>query len=702
MTNDKFSFYKEHPKTCDADDFWGQVKRTVNGEPVSQEQIDMIIDAVVLGLELSEKDTLLDLCCGNGALSTLFFDRCQGGIGIDFSEYLVGIANDNFAKNGSREFFLGDVVDVKKIKKEALQEHIENLTAKYMSKGYSKETATNMANNKMNEFQKAYCMTEIAKEASGIDSAKAYDYASRAVSFFENKGDSLGIGKAYTTLGSVYFDYNEMRTAEKYEKKAKRIFELLMKQDSTPELQKLWVDVTLNLTASLGNQGKSVEEMQYLLDLAPVVKSIKDYKSSAIINSNLAIGFFNEEKQEKAYAYFNGNEINYEKTEAYPQYATDRLLFANCLLQMDSIQSAKNILDNSLTILNKIPESSTWQLYHQTLGVYYRETSKYDLAFAEFEKSENIIAKSKSSAHLSQQYLEYVTTYKQLGNIEKEKEYMLKYYDLNVDSNPSRSVYALKELAKIEDRAGTPKKAMEYVNRYFILNDSVQEEKLLEETFRLEQLYQKEKKDREIAELEILNDRTDLALEKKKSQNYLLYMLLGSLLFVLVSGYLTYRNRQKKALLTQKVQEQEIQRLKSEQERNLFGVMMEGVEQERKRLAADLHDGLGGRLSGISIKLSKLSEVEKIKKAAPELTGILENIDDSLQELRGVARNLMPETLFKYGLKAALEDYCSTLQDKDTKIVLQYYSTTEISDKNKELTLYRIIQELINNAIKHA
>lgn len=112
MTNDKFSFYKEHPKTCDADDFWGQVKRTVNGEPVSQEQIDMIIDAVVLGLELSEKDTLLDLCCGNGALSTLFFDRCQGGIGIDFSEYLVGIANDNFAKNGSREFFLGDVVDV--------------------------------------------------------------------------------------------------------------------------------------------------------------------------------------------------------------------------------------------------------------------------------------------------------------------------------------------------------------------------------------------------------------------------------------------------------------------------------------------------------------------------------------------------------------------------------------------------------------
>ena len=243
---------------------------------------------------------------------------------------------------------------------------------------------------------------------------------------------------------------------------------------------------------------------------------------------------------------------------------------------------------------------------------------------------------------------------------------------------------------------------MEFAKSYFDTNDSVQREEIIQETAQLEQLYQKEKREREIAELQIQNDRTDLDLEKKKSQNYLLYFFLGSALFILITGYLTYRNRQKKAQLKEQAQNQEIQYLKAEQERKLFGVMMDGVEQERKRLAGDLHDGLGGRLSGISIKLSKLSEVEKIKKAAPELTGILENIDDSLQELRGVARNLMPETLFKYGLKAALEDYCSTLQDKDTKIVLQYYSTKEISDKNKKLTLYRIIQELINNAVKHA
>lgn len=564
------------------------------------------------------------------------------------------------------------------------------------------DSLENLLNAADNEFQRAYRMADIAEESSGIDSTKAMDYANQAVEYFENNGDSLGMAKAYKTIGGVHFDYNEMALAEKFEKKAKHIYERLIEKDSTRELLKLWAEVTLNLTASLGNQGKAIEEMEYLLELAPVVKQIEDHKTSAIINTNLAIAFFNEENLHKAYAYFKGNEINYRKTEAYPQFAADRLLFANCLVQMDSLSSAKNILDSSLNILEKIPESPYWQMYHQTLGVYHRETGNYDKALKAFETSVNIIEDKKAYGLLSQQYLEYVTLYEKLDNVEKEKEYMLKFYELNIKNNPARSVFALKELAKMEDRLGNNKKAMEYVNQYFVLNDSVQEDELTSETLRLEQLYQKEKRDREIAELQIINDKTDLDLEKKKSQNYLLFILLGSLLFLLVSGYLTYRNQQKKALLKQKEQEQEIQNLKLEQDRNLFGVMMEGVEQERKRLAADLHDGLGGRLSGISIKLSKLSEVAKVKKVVPELDDILGNIDDSLQELRGVARNLMPETLLKYGLKAALEDYCSTLKYKDTNIVLQYYSTDDIEDRNTKLTVYRIIQELINNALKHA
>lgn len=111
MTSRKFSFYKEYPKGCSPDDFWGQVKRTIKGTPVSQEQIDMIVDAVQSELKLNPEDTLLDLCCGNGALSVLLFNHCRGGLGVDFSEYLISVANENFAKPPLQQYLLQDVVE---------------------------------------------------------------------------------------------------------------------------------------------------------------------------------------------------------------------------------------------------------------------------------------------------------------------------------------------------------------------------------------------------------------------------------------------------------------------------------------------------------------------------------------------------------------------------------------------------------------
>ncbi|CUH49830.1 class I SAM-dependent methyltransferase [Ruegeria atlantica] len=108
---ERFTLYKEHPKTCAPDDFWGQVKRTVNGAPVSDDQITMIAEAVSSGLDLRQNDLLLDLCCGNGALSRLFFEKCRGGLGVDFSEKLVEIAKVNFERLPDQVYLLDDVVE---------------------------------------------------------------------------------------------------------------------------------------------------------------------------------------------------------------------------------------------------------------------------------------------------------------------------------------------------------------------------------------------------------------------------------------------------------------------------------------------------------------------------------------------------------------------------------------------------------------
>ncbi len=105
-----FWMHKEYPKSCAPDDFWGQIKRTVHGKPVSQEQIDMIVRAVCDGLQFRKEDVLLDLGCGNGALSRYFFPFCSSMLGVDFSPYLLDIAKKNFEAPPDYLFREDDIV----------------------------------------------------------------------------------------------------------------------------------------------------------------------------------------------------------------------------------------------------------------------------------------------------------------------------------------------------------------------------------------------------------------------------------------------------------------------------------------------------------------------------------------------------------------------------------------------------------------
>jgi SAM-dependent methyltransferase len=94
----KKSDYKHYPRTLAADDYWGQVRRTVNGAPVGEDQIQMIVEAIVGALQLRPTDVVLDLACGNGALSSRLYDSCAELLGVDFSEFLIAIAQEKFER----------------------------------------------------------------------------------------------------------------------------------------------------------------------------------------------------------------------------------------------------------------------------------------------------------------------------------------------------------------------------------------------------------------------------------------------------------------------------------------------------------------------------------------------------------------------------------------------------------------------------
>jgi len=107
------SDFKIYPASCSPKDYWGQVKRTVSGKAVSEDQIRMIVTTIERELSLDQpgENHLLDMACGNGALSSLVFPRLQTFLGVDFSEVLISVARRDFQKPPDFQFLVADVQD---------------------------------------------------------------------------------------------------------------------------------------------------------------------------------------------------------------------------------------------------------------------------------------------------------------------------------------------------------------------------------------------------------------------------------------------------------------------------------------------------------------------------------------------------------------------------------------------------------------
>jgi signal transduction histidine kinase len=169
-------------------------------------------------------------------------------------------------------------------------------------------------------------------------------------------------------------------------------------------------------------------------------------------------------------------------------------------------------------------------------------------------------------------------------------------------------------------------------------------------------------------------------------------------------GYRNLRTRQQLAKQQDELQQQRIRELEKDKQLVAVDAMLKGQEEERSRLAKDLHDGLGGLLSGVKFSLINMKDNLII---TPDNMAIFERsldmIDGSIKELRRVAHNMMPEMLVKFGLDEALKEYCNSINA--TKLLSVKYQSMGMDnriEKSSEIIIYRIIQELLNNIIKHA
>ena len=536
----------------------------------------------------------------------------------------------------------------------------------------------------------------------GTDSANVFSYAENALRIFKREGDDYGVGQAYLTLGSAHFDYDHLTQAKTYYCLAKTQFKQILAQDSSLKATRAWVKSTLNLSATLGRQELNKEMLEYIREVEPVARQIQDDKTLAIIHTNLGVHFNNREDYFKAYEYFKASESFYRRFDGPMFFIQDRLIFAQCLYSLDSLVRMAEVLSQTKALLRRHPGGIHAQIYHLAQGKYHLGQQDYGSAVACYDSAYALVQQSKVTAYLESIYQHYAEVYEKMGDYDRAKAYVMRYVEEGKkDADPEDELSAIRQLAKYEAQQQHHASAYQYLQRYVHLSDSLNVAATQKEFAALEQQYQAEKREKEILSLKQQNSEAALALEKQRSHNYLVGLVAIALALILMVGYLAFRHQQRRMRAEHQRRTDEVNHLKHAQQAQKLSALIEGQEQERKRLASDLHDGLGGRLSGISLKLSQLGQ-ERLNGSAYLVHHMLKDLDDSLVELRSIARNLTPETLSHYGLQAALEDYCSSLDQPNTRLVLQFYGDDAAIDENTRLTLYRIVQELISNAVKYA
>ena len=396
--------------------------------------------------------------------------------------------------------------------------------------------------------------------------------------------------------------------------------------------------------------------------------AVKDTLSLARTYGNIGDDFVLKEMPDSA--------IYYE-TISYRLYAAsnDKEGMSNAMGNIGNMYRKKNLLDSAISHLHRALAIS-----QKLNNAENKANFEDDIAADYLDKHD--LQNARKYAMLANAYAPQIT----------DQEFLQGHYKL---------------MYSYFKQIGDTKQAFSYLEKLNTVNDSVYKQKINIQNQKVAFQYeykQKELKDSLVFQAAInASDRKAAA-----SRNSFIISLL--LLLLAVSLAMIWYNRvkllQKQNILVQQnvtMQEQKIKDLENEKQLMASQAVLKGQEDERSRLAKDLHDGLGGLLSGVKHSIINMKEkLVMSSESAAIFAKSLDMIDTATRELRRVAQNMMPEALAKFGLEAALQDYCASACTERIKIAFNSFGEDLNIESSTEIFIYRIIQELVNNAIKHA
>jgi two-component system, NarL family, sensor kinase len=451
--------------------------------------------------------------------------------------------------------------------------------------------------------------------------------------------------------------------------------------------------VTLNTGNSYKLLMKNDSAIFYYMQALPIFDKIGNKRFLAIAYSNLQM-IYQDLKQ-----YQKGIEYGLKALNIFRQDVDDPQNLSYCLTNLGNLYSsleqpdkAIKYYNEALSISQKIGNQYAESALLLNIGDYYYKKHQFETSKNYFEQALGIsnelkLYESKTIA------LKAIAMYSlQTHKINEAIMYAdsALIYSINYNNRQQRQkIYKL--LSDISYASGDMLKAEEFDILDDQINDSINNDNLLEITTKYEKQYETQKKDLKIREQQA-------TLKQQKTLQYLFGSIAIAMLIIAGLGYRNYRHRQK-------LQKAKITELETEKQLAATEAVLRGEEQERSRIAKDLHDGLGGMLSGVKYSFDNMkNNLIMTPENAQAFEKSIYMLDSSIKEMRRVAHNMVPEILLKYGLDSALKEFCNDIGR--TGALQVNYQSIDLENKEFDQTLsisvYRIIQELCNNVLKHA
>lgn len=516
-------------------------------------------------------------------------------------------------------------------------------------------------------------------------------------------GYTYGIGRAQNQLSEIYSNKNQLTKALNYSLESLASFEKINNENLVAVVSNKIGSIYTNL----GNYEKAIAYLLQSLDRHLATNSTENIASTS---ASIGLLYYSMEDYDKSIEYLTESKTLFEKVKNRYELAKAYNNIGIVELWKDNYDKALRSFETSFSIKKELDVLDKDPGIYNNFGNLYHKKNQLNKALEYYLKSERILEKQEKNENVDV-IINMADIYYKKNQLNKAVDYYEKA--LLKAEKTGQNLALLKifnDLSLCYSKIDNYNLALKYKNKYIQLHDTL--DSTYKKAIKLKADDEEKKKKIELLEKDEEVTKADLKRTKaeNKYKDTLIYSLLVGVVLVLLLFFSIIRgNRRKQRMIIaekdKEIEKQKAQDIITAQELRFNQARLDGQEKERKRIAKDLHDRLGSMLSMVKIHYKSVEEnVEKLKKSNKEQyekANLL--LDEACEEVRKIANDMNSGILSKFGLVAALEDLAHALNSTDQlEVEFNIHGVDNRLHAEMEEALYRVLQELINNVLKHA